>query len=232
MIRARLGITSAHHLATRLSRTAAANGLAPVALPCVEVSARPVNVLREARVKANDADWILITSARAIALLWPRGGMPAVSVLAVGPSTAEAAVRAGGSVAVVGEAGAGSLIEMVAGRVAGTSIFFPHASEADLTPVTSLEALGAEVTSVAVYETRSVAPGPEPVDAALFGSPSAVTGWGMSRSFDQVVLAAMGETTGNALAELGHPPDVVPSRPDFDLLIALVAHHLSGRSHL
>jgi uroporphyrinogen-III synthase len=120
---------------------------------------------------------------------------------------------------------------MVSGRVDGTSIFFPHASGADLTPVASLEALGAEVTSVAVYGTKSVAPGLEAVDAALFGSPSAVTGWGMSRSFDQVILAALGETTGRALAELGHPPDVVPSRPDFDLLIALVAHHLIERSH-
>ena len=226
----RVAITTAEDRASRLSDMARGHGLEPVSLPCIDVIPAPEDQLSGARSQAAEADWLVVTSSRAIDTLWPGGGMPDVPVAVVGSSTAEVAVRAGGRVAVVGDGGAEDLVEELAGHVGGKSVFFPHASGADPATLYRLGEAGAEVAASAVYETRPIGPGADPVDAAIFGSPSAVSGWCRSRSLGDLVLAAIGKATGAALVERGHHPDVVPPHPDFELLISLLAAHLAERS--
>lgn len=232
MSRQRLGITSTRDRAIHLSRVTSEQGLEPVVLPCIEIRPAPKEVLDKARSMAEGADLLLATSSRAVTSIWPEGGMPSVTTAAVGPATSQAIEESGGSVGFVGDGGSESLVQRLRGRLAGRLVFFPHAAGADMKTVEALEEMGAEVSAMAVYETRPVAPGPEPVDAVVFGSPSAVLGWSLSRSMDGLVVGAIGSTTAAALVHRGHEVDVVPDRPDFELLIAHVAEHLRDRSLL
>lgn len=226
----RVAVTTAADRSSRLAAQARRHGLEPVLLPCIEVTPVPDAELHTARALAWRADWLVVTSPRAVAAVWPDGGMPPLAVAAVGRATVASVEEAGGSVDLVGEAGAGSLVARLAETAAGKSVFFPHASGADPAMITTLERAGAEVTAVAVYETRALAPGPDPVDSVAFGSPSAIRGWLLSRHLDDLVLGAIGETTARALADVGRPPQVVPPHPDFEDLMAHLADHLRQRS--
>ncbi|NIQ59511.1 MAG: uroporphyrinogen-III synthase, partial [Gemmatimonadetes bacterium] len=69
-------------------------------LPCIRVEPAPDDVLRRLRDRAPSADWIVVTSRRAVEVVWPEGRIPAgPAVAAVGPSTADAVRSAGGRVA-------------------------------------------------------------------------------------------------------------------------------------
>lgn len=226
----RVGITTTRDRASRLSGLARGHGLEPVLLPCIEVIPAPNDELSIARSQAVKADWLLVTSSRAIDIMWPNGGMPETPVAAVGSPTAELAEQADGRVAVVGDGGAEDLVDELAGQISGKSVFFPHASGADLSALAKLGEAGAEVAASPVYETRPMAPEADPVDAVMFGSPSAVSGWCRSRTLGDLVLAAIGETTKEALVAQGHHPHVIPPHPDYELLISLLAAHLRERS--
>ena len=226
----RVALTSTRDRISQLSEIVEAHGLEPVSLPCIEVELADAATLAAAKAESAEADWLVITSRRAVEALWPEGGMPDTPVAAVGSATAAAVREAGGSCEIVGEGGSADLIDRLQADLSGRRILFPHASGADLSTVESLQKRGAEVTALVVYETRPAAPPDGAVDAAMFGSPSAVTGWCLSRSLDEVVLAAIGETTGAALGERGHEPDVTSPRPDFELLAALLADHFRERS--
>jgi len=226
----RVAITTAADRSSVLADHARSHGLEPVLLPCIEVTPASDAVLHDARALASRADWLVVTSPRAVRAVWPRGGMPPSPVAAVGPATAASVEEADGIVGLVGEAGAEALVARLAERAGGASVFFPHATGADPSTVSALVKAGAEVQAVAVYQTRPVAPGLDPVDAAAFGSPSAVRGWLISRHLDDLVLGAIGETTARALADAGRSPQVVPPRPDFEELMAHLADHLRQRS--
>lgn len=228
----RLGITSTIDRAIHLSRVAAEEGLEPVMLPCIDIRSAPQEVLDQARSLAERADLILVTSSRAVNSIWPDGGMPSVTAAAVGPTTSVAVEESGGSVGFVGDGGAESLLQRLQGQLDGRHVFFPHATGADMKTVETLEEMGADVSVLAVYETRPLPPGPDPVEAVVFGSPSAVLGWSLSRNFDGLVLGAIGSTTAAAIVDQGHEVDVIPRRPDFELLIAQVAKRLTDRSLL
>lgn len=232
MTRARCALTTTAERAVDLVETVETQGLEAVLLPCIEVTPVPSSTLESARAAASQVDWLVFTSARAVTTLWPDGGMPDVPALVVGASTADAVRRRGGSVEILGEGGAKDLLDRHAEPLAGKNVLFAHGASADPSTLHRLEAIGAKVTAMAVYETRSVPPGPDPVDVALFASPSAVSGWAMSRRLDDVLLAAIGVSTAAALASLGHPPHLVPPRPHYPLMIQTVARHLSDRSRV
>lgn len=199
-------------------------GLIPVVLPCIEF--RPDSEgIGKARTAAVDADWIVLTSSRAVTVTWP-DGMPPVPAAAVGEATAAAVSAAGGRVEVMGSAGAEDLLTVLAGRIDGAKVVFPHARDADPATVAGLTASGALVHAFPVYSTLPVPPGADEVEAAVFASPSAVGGWLLSRSLAGLVLAAIGPTTASALETRGHPPHLVPERPGYDeLASALSALH-------
>ena len=226
----RVAITTTDDRAATLVETLIAHQMEPVRLPCIEVTAAPEHVLEEARSRSVSADWIVLTSPRAVSLIWPSGGMPDVPVAAVGNSTAAAVEAAGGRVQAAGHVGAAELIATVAQRIAGESVVFPHAAGADPSTIAGLQSAGARVAAMPVYQTHPVAPPLDPVDAAVFGSPSAVTGWTMSRSLTGLVLAAIGKTTARALVERGHEAHVVPDTPGFTALVTALDEYMRTRS--
>ena len=226
----RVAVTTTADTAHRVAYLLRSDRLEPVMLPCIRIVVAPPEVLQRVRSATPNADWIVVTSPRAVHVTWPDGGMPEVPVAAVGPATGSAARRAGGRVEVTGNAGAASLLEALRPLVAGKRVAFPHARIADPATVAGLRAAGAEVMAESVYETVPIAPAEGPVDVVIFGSPSAVEGWCRSRQLDGLVVAATGETTTSALIDRGRYPDVVPDRPGFKHLVTALTHHLGERT--
>ena len=221
----RIGITTTMDRASDLADVVLTQMCEPVLLPCIEVRSLPDDVLDRARDTAAAADRMIVTSPRTISTLWPNADMPAIPVAVVGTRTAEKVEAAGGTVALVGEGGADALIARLPEEWWRLDVFFPHGAAAD-----PIDVDGRQVSAMAVYDTRPIPPEADAVDAAIFGSPSAVAGWIMSRSLDDLVLGAIGVSTTDALVQQGHPPDIVPDRPDYEALIALIAEDLKHRS--
>lgn len=225
----RVAVTTTPDAAHRLSDPLREVGLEPVELPCIRTVPASDATRCFIRQAAPGADWIVVTSRRAVELIWPDGDMPpGPAVAAVGPATADAANRAGGTVRVIGRTGAEGLADLLEARVAGTTVVFPHARAADPETVRRLRDAGAVVVAAAAYDTEPISPGDDPVDAVLFGSPSAVEGWTLSRSLEGLVVGAMGETTAAALEEAGHPAEVVPAHPGFHALVSALADRLAS----
>jgi uroporphyrinogen-III synthase len=226
----RVAITTAADGYPRLAQIAQFSGLDPVPLPCIQVMAARAEILDMGKELAARADWLVLTSARVVDILWPDGGMPATSVAAAGRATASAVERAGGRPALVGESGGEALAAELVEKIGGLSVVFPHAAGTNPATLETLREATEGFEAVPVYETTPVAPGLDPVDAVAFGSPSAVRGWALSRDFDDLVLAAIGESTADVLADTARPPEVMPPRPAYEDLFALLAQHMRQRS--
>ena len=219
----RVAITTSAEAAPRVAAAFADYGFTPVHLPCIEVEAAAPEVLARLREEAGSADWLLLTSARAVAVVWPQGGMPPTPAAVVGGGTARAVVAAGGSVALEGEAGVDDLLSRLEAADAGGRLVFPHAAGTRRATLEQLDAAGWRLTAVVAYETIPVPPGDDPVEAAAFASPSAVQGWFAARDLDGLLVGAIGATTTASLAARGRPPDVTPERPGYQRLAEAMA---------
>lgn len=226
----RIALTTTPDRAARLAPLCEEHGLEPVLLPCIEFVPADEDVLDQTRRRVAQADWLVVTSSRAISALWPNGEMPDVPVAAVGPATAQAVRNAGGRPILVGDGGGAELIDLIADRLRDASVVFPHAEGAGITTIEELESAGVSVDARAVYDIRPVSPAADPVDAVAFGSPTAVHGWLLSRDLDGLVVGAIGGTTAGALAELAVAADVEPPHPSFEGLVVGMAKHLRERS--
>lgn len=216
-----MAVTTSADAAERICVPLVLAELDPVVLPCIEVRAAPGSVLDGMRSAARVADHLLLTSVRTVQILWPEGGMPPVPVAAVGGATARAVEQAGGMVETIGPGDGDDLIDLLLAQVAGRRIVFPHARSADPGRAERLRRAGALVDAAAVYDTIPLPPGPDPVDAALFGSASAVEGWCLSRTLSDVaMIGAMGPTTAAALSTRGRPADFVPDHSSIAALVA------------
>jgi len=225
----RVAVTTATDRASSQIQALETRGLEPVPLPCIQINPGSDSDLARARSASSWCDWLVLTSPRAVRILWPDGGMPRARTAVVGPTTASAVEMAGGTVALVGDSGAAGLVSRLAPHVAGRTVLLPHAAGSDPDTVAGLEAAGAKVTAVPIYEAQPVAPAHDQVDAALFGSPSAIDGWCRSRSLDDLVVAVIGATTEHALVGRGRAADVVAPRPDFDSLADAIHSHPTPR---
>lgn len=222
----RVAVTTTADSVPRIAAPLIEHGLMPVMLPCIAISPAPPAVLAALRAEAAKADLIIVTSARAVRITWPDGGMPSTPVAAVGSATAGAVVEAGGTVKVLGSSGASGLVGDL--DVTGMRIVFPHARAADPSTDAELERMGASVYAATAYETIPISPGDDKVDAAIFGSPSAVDGWLTRRPLDGLVIGAMGPTTASALRVRGVENPVVPATPGYAELVEALAERIKS----
>lgn len=199
-----------------------AAGLEPLHLPCIRVDPASEEALQRARDAASKADILLLTSPRTVGLLWPGGGMPDAEVCAVGRVTAAAVTEAGGRVGVTGRGGLARLVDAAADQVSGKRVVLAHAASADSSAMARLEALTPHMEEHCVYRVAPVGPADTPADVVVFASPSAVEGWLLSRSLDVPMLATIGETTTQALAQ-HRTPDVTAPSPSYQALARALA---------
>lgn len=215
-----VAITTSSDRADAAARPFRERGFTPIALPCIRIEPAPATVLGSARDAAASADFLFVTSARTVKLLWPIGGMPAVPVAAVGAATAHAAAQAGGRVDLIGDGAGIDLVDRLEGDMAEGTVVFPHAAGADSRTLAALRSGRRGVRAFEIYQTVPVAPGSTPVDAVAFASTSAVSGWFLGRDVDEVVVAAIGRETAAGLSRFGVAPDVIPDVPGFDQMAA------------
>ena len=206
----RVGVTSERFDA--IASGYADAGLEPVSLPCVQIESVPPRDIAYVRERATRVDLLMITSPRVVSLVWPDGRMPEVDTAVVGRSTASRVEQAGGRVTQVGNAGLAKLVELTADHMEGRCVMIAHAEGSDPGAMARLREIAPELEEHAVYRAVPVAPGTDRVEAVAFASPSAVKGWGLSRSFDDLVVGAIGATTAAAIAR-HREADVIADRP-------------------
>jgi uroporphyrinogen-III synthase len=199
-------------------------GLVPVPTPCVEVVAAGEEILTRAREAASRADLVLITSARTVDLLWPEGGMPPTGAVTVGAASAAAVEAAGGRVVVTGRSGLAALLDGAAEQLRVATVAFPHAAGTDPDLLNRLRSLAPGIEEHEVYRTDAMAPEPALVQAVVFSSPSAVTGWLRARNFEGLVVGVIGSTTKAAVARHRLPEVVAPEPNHHSLAQALTSY--------
>lgn len=217
----RAAVTTAADSFDRVAEAFAAHRIEAVPLPCIAIEAADDDELDTIRALASTADRILVTSARAVRVVWP-GSVPAVPFLSVGPATSDAVARAGGTVLAEGSGGAADLLDRI--DVAGLRVVFPHAAGADPETEAALRARGASVDARVAYRSVPIGPESEPVDAVTFASPSAVEGWCLTRSLEDQLIAAIGPTTAAAVEGRGGTVDLIAERPGFEEMAAALHH--------
>ena len=191
-------------------------------------------------------DWLIVTSANTVRALVERSAAlglvfaanSSLKVAAIGTATATEARNAGLSVALVPENYVGeSLVESLAGQVAGRKILLARAAVArDVIPE-ALRAAGAVLDVVDAYRNRMPASAPiqlrqalqTGVDAATFTSSSSVThladaarAAGLSFPFAGVAAVSIGPVTSKTLRQAGWEPSVEASISDIPGLVRAV----------
>lgn len=207
----RLGLTTTPDRIRALMPEASRLGFDPVSLPCIRIEAVSGGSDRLAAAVA-DADGLVITSPRTVTMLAP-AGIPALPIIAVGAETAAAVESAGGTVAWIGSSGTRDLARRARHLLTGRRIVLAGASNSARESAAALEMAGASVVTIELYTTVPVAPPDDAVDAVVFGSPTAVTGWLISRELSELLIGAIGPTTAASLRGHGVEPDAVPDRP-------------------
>lgn len=201
-------------------------GMEPVRLPCIEIVPAPEEELDAARAVSLQADLLVISSQRTLDILWPEGPLPDLEFAVVGAVTERAVADRGGTVAVSGRAGSAQLAEILAPTASTKIIIWPHAAGADPRSLQRIARNAQAFAAPVIYRSSPIAPEPDHVDLATFASPSAVSGWQLSRTLDDQPVAVIGETTRRAVEQAGARVAVVAPTPTYQSLAEAVVNYL------
>jgi len=220
-------------------RGLAARGAVPVSLPCLETVARDDAATRELlRSALARADELVFTAPRAVActaaLLAGTPVPDAVTISAVGATTAQAAREAFGRVDRVGTGhGAADLAREILAEIGedeARRFLVPGSSRAHWGLEDVLAPAGHVFTRVTVYETRPAAPreprirlADQAVDTVLLASPSAVEGLLNQAELPAVVrLVSIGPTTSDAIRRRGLAVAAEARTPSLEGLLEVI----------
>ena len=203
-------------------------GLRPISLPCVRIQQADGADLARARASVEEADLVVLTSSRALDVLWPSGPIPATPIAMLTPAGAARVEERGGRVAHVGTGNPSDFTAYLVRKATGKRVAYPHAEGVDPRVIVSLADAAGELVAVAVYGWIPLAPAPDPVEAVVFESSLAVEGWMEARDLSGIVAAAIGPATAAALRRYGHGPDILVRRPHFEILAETLASALLG----
>ena len=238
-------VTRAGHQAGALADLLTARGATVLPIPTIAIAPPVEWEAVDAALAALDGyDWIVFTSANAVAAVWERLGhlgvvLPAgLRTAAVGPPTAAALAARGAAVPVLPATFQGDLLAGVMPDLAGARVLLPRGDLARDATVEALEAAGALVERLTVYRTIPVEVAPadrallrEGVDAITFTAPSTVRnfaaamGGEVSAVLGGTLVACIGPVTAEAVRELALPePLQAPEATSASLVAALEAH--------
>ncbi len=245
----RVLVTRAPHQASALGDALAAHGLRVVAVATIALTPPTDDyaTLDREVMRLDEYDWLLFTSANAVAVFAERLEDQAVplscGIASIGAATSKALRDAGFPVRLQAQTA-------VAESLAKTML--PHARDARMLLVRAeagrdvlidqLTAAGAEVTLAPAYRTVVPADSVErlrrelpTVDAITFTSSSSVINlFEVLRAShlplpQHVVLASIGPVTSATIRELGHTPGVEAREPSIPSLASAVASALRTR---
>ncbi len=253
----RVLVTRAPHQGSDLAERLRASGLEPVLIPAIEI-AEPSSfaILNDALSDLGQFQWIVFTSANAVTVFagrWNGLALPGgTKVAAIGPSTAQALVRAGLAVDLVpSQAVAESLAEAL----------LPHARRSDGRPTRmllvraeegrehlpeTLRGAGAEVTVAPAYRTVVASESVAPLRALIGGETgqlAAITFTSSSTVRNLLALCeagnlalpedalrvSIGPITSATMRELGWPPHAEAQQATVAALAEAVVQALHER---
>lgn len=185
-----------------------------------------------ARLGSGDYDWLVFTSARAVAAVCDRSpqAVGSARIACVGPSTARRVREAGYGVDLVPDVANAAALGAALGRRLrpGQRVLFPRAANAGPALKASLVAVGAEVDDPVAYETQ-----PEPagaaqlqaalasgVNAAIFASGTAIAEYVACGGPFDVMAVCIGPVTAAAAREAGLRRVAVAEAPTADAVAA------------
>jgi uroporphyrinogen-III synthase len=249
-VAARVLVTRAPHQASALGDALIAHGLRVVSIPTIALTppADDYASLDRELTQLDEYDWLLFTSANAVAIFAERLEDQAVplscGIASIGAATTKALREAGFPVRVQAQtAVAESLAKSLLPHAKGSKMLLIRAEQGRDILIETLTAAGAEVTLAPAY--RSVIP-MESVDrlkrelpnvhAITFTSSSAVQNlFALMEAAKvslppSVVLASIGPITTATLQELGHKPAVEARDASVAALASAVATALKNQA--
>ncbi|MDR9451161.1 MAG: uroporphyrinogen-III synthase [Acidimicrobiia bacterium] len=222
----RVAVTASVEASAGMSAELVAVGLRPVALPCVRIQQADEAGLARARAAVEEADLVVLTSSRALDVMWPQGPVPDTPIAMLTPAGAARVEERGARVVHIGTGNPADFTAYLARKAAGKRVAYPHDEGVDPRIIVSTADAAAELVAVAVYGWVPLAPAAHPVEAAVFESSPAVEGWMEARDLVGIVAAAIGPATAAALCRYGHGPDIMVRRPRFEILAETLASAL------
>lgn len=222
----RVAVTASVEASAGMAAELVAVGLRPVSLPCVRIQQADDADLARARAAVEEADLVVLTSSRALDVLWPDGPIPDTPIAMMTPAGAARVEERGGRVAHAGTGNPSDFTAYLARKATGRRVAYPHCQGVDPRIIVSLADNTEDLVAVAVYGWIPVAPALDPVEAAVFESALTVEGWAKGRELDGIVVAAIGPATAQALRRYGRGPDILVRRPHFEVLAETLASAL------
>ncbi len=249
----RVVVTRAPHQAAEMADLLRQAGATPLLYPCLAiVPPEELDLLDSAlkRAAAGDYDRLVLTSANTVLILAQRLAALSMSLrdlpaATIGPTTAEMAETMLGTKvnSVAREHVAEALAEEVAPEP-GERLLLPQSAIARPVLADLLRAAGAQVTTVAAYQT-GLGQGGDPVpallvnkaiDALTFTSSSTVSNFlirlqnegGDRRDLTGVCLSAIGPVTAGTMADLNLPADVMPADYTLPGLVTALDRYLTS----
>jgi uroporphyrinogen III methyltransferase/synthase len=245
----RIVVTRAAHQAEELCQRLSQAGAHPIAIPAITIRPLADNRPLEKAIEALDQyDWLIFTSANGVAVFWqqltarqPHPAMETIKVAAVGPATAAALAQRGSQAAVVPESFSGEALATSLGDLGGQRVLLAQAAAARPQTAERLAAQGALVTVVTLYDTvpaeleeavlAELAAG---VDAVTFASGSAARSFAEAIAgrlpdlLAETVIACIGPSTAEVVAELGWRPAVVAGEHTAEGLVAALVDYFQN----
>jgi uroporphyrinogen III methyltransferase/synthase len=239
-------VTRTREQASVLGRKLRDLGAAVVEFPTIEIKERAdLSELDAAFAALEKFRWIVFTSQNAVEIFFRalgRSGRDARSlhgarVAVIGPATAAAVeARSVRPDLVPAEYVAEALIEEFRKTgVTGAEVLLSCATEARDALKMGLEALGARVTRIHLYDTVKPAAAAEDLLAAVrsadvvsFASSSTARNFFALVPETKAVLASIGPVTSAAVREPGHEVGIEASEYTIDGLVAAIVKHFAG----
>ncbi len=215
-------------------------GWEPVVVSSIELVPIPIPT----EVRLDDFDWLVVTSASGVGLLWNhfKEALNKINIAVVGPKTAAAFENQGIKPKLVaresvGEGLAKDLLEHVGGR----RVLVARAKKARAGLVEMLSD-AADITEIAIYDSlvprdktgmkrfKSMLKAGE-IDAIVFTSSLAAKnllkfiGEEGRRRLNKIIVCAIGPVTARTLEELGIKPNCVPKKFTIDSALDQISSH-------
>jgi hydroxymethylbilane synthase len=218
-------------LAEKLERLGASVSIVPLV---VIEPVKDTQALDAALEDFDDYDWIVFTSANAVAAVrdrLPRGNLGEIAVAAVGPATAGAVRGLGTEPSFVPERFAAAQIAAGLEPLQGKRVLLPQADIAEPQLADELRFRGASVDAIAAYRTVGIEPSASGIsaisraDVVVLASGSAARSLAALAGVGDPLLVCIGPKTAEAAQGAGLPVGLVADEATTDGIIqALVAH--------
>ena len=248
---ARVLVTRTADQAAAFSQKLRAAGFDPVEFPAIQLQPLPWEPLDAALAELNSFDWLIFTSVNAADFFLHRTDERAVSlacpprVAAVGSATAARLAARGIAIDFMPDAFVGTELVLGLGDLTGQKVLLPRAKIGRPEIADLLQAQGAELVEVPLYDTVTAVPSPaalaeldKGVAAITFTSPSSVRNFfkivtahaarltrPVAALLDQALIVCIGPVTASAAAEVGLPNALFPAEYTIEGMVALLKEH-------